>query len=478
MYDRKKLYSCKGSVKSLSIFRKKPIHDLIHKNKSGSIQLKQTLNGFDLILLGVGAIVGTGIFILPGTVAALHSGPAIVFSFVIAAIVCALAAMCYSEFASAVPVAGSAYTYGYVIFGEFIAWLLGWALLLEYGLAVASVASGWSSYLNAFLRGFHIEIPAAFSNSFDPANGTYINIPAILIVFLVAFLLTRGIKESTRVNTMIVFLKIGVILLFLIVGVFYVKPSNWQPFMPFGFSGVLNGAALVFFAYLGFDAVSSAAEEVKNPRRNMPIGIIGSLLVCTLLYMAVSVVLTGIASYKNLNVSDPVAFALQLIDQNWVAGVISLGAVIGMLTVILVMLYGGTRLVYALGRDGLLPKMMAEVSPKHHTPVKNTWIYSTIIAFFAGVVPLSRLAELVNMGTLFAFMMVSFGILFLRKNKEVSQEGFKTPFYPVLPIISTLLCLFLMTRLQPLTWLVCSIWFAIGLIIYFSYGKWHSQLNK
>lgn len=208
-----------------------------------------------------------------------------------------------------------------------------------------------------------------------------------------AFLLTRGIKESTRVNTMIVFLKIGVILLFLIVGVFYVKPSNWQPFMPFGFSGVLNGAALVFFAYLGFDAVSSAAEEVKNPKRNMPIGIIGSLLVCTILYMAVSVVLTGIASYKNLNVSDPVAFALQLIDQNWVAGIISLGAVIGMLTVILVMLYGGTRLVYALGRDGLLPKMMAEVNPKHHTPVKNTWIYSTIIAFFCrcgSFKPLSR----------------------------------------------------------------------------------------
>lgn len=446
--------------------------------KAAVYNLKKTLNGFDLILLGVGAIVGTGIFILPGTVAAIHSGPAIVFSFVIAAIVCALAAMCYSEFASAVPVAGSAYTYGYVIFGEFIAWLLGWALLLEYGLAVASVASGWSSYLNAFLKGFHLHIPTAISGSFDPANGTYFNLPAILIVFLVAFLLTRGIKESTRVNTFIVILKIGVILLFLAVGVFYVKPGNWQPFMPFGVSGVLNGAALVFFAYLGFDAVSSAAEEVKNPKRNMPIGIIGSLLVCTLLYVAVSVVLTGIVSYKDLNVSDPVAFALQLINQDWVAGIISLGAVIGMLTVILVMLYGGTRLVFALGRDGLLPKAMAEISPKYRTPVKNTWIYSVIIAIFAGVVPLSRLAELVNMGTLFAFMMVSLGIIFLRKNKDVSKSGFKTPFYPVLPIVSSLLCLFLITRLQPLTWLVCGIWFAIGLVVYFFYGKRHSNLNK
>ncbi|MBA3925481.1 amino acid permease [Listeria rustica] len=460
-----------------SLFRKKPLESLIH-NKSNSIHLKQTLGAMDLIFLGVGAIVGTGIFILPGTIAALHSGPAIVLSFIIAALVCALAALCYSEFSSAVPVAGSAYTYGYVIFGEFIAWLLGWALLLEYGLAVASVASGWSSYFKTLLAGFHINIPDAISGAFDPAAGTYVNIPAIAVVGIIAFLLTRGVRESTRVNAFMVILKISVILIFIVVGVFYVKPDNWQPFMPFGFSGVLNGAALVFFAYLGFDAVSSAAEEVKNPQKNMPIGIIGSLLVCTVLYIAVSIVLTGIVSYKDLNVADPVAFALQVINQNWIAGFVSLGAVVGMLTVILVMLYGGTRLIYAMGRDGLLPKSMAKIDEKTNTPIKSTWTYAIVIMFFAGVVPLNRLAELVNMGTLFAFMMVSIGIIFLRRNKSIASGGFKTPFYPVLPIVSFLMCLFLITRLSVATWIACGIWFLLGLILYFAYGRRNSTLNK
>ncbi|WP_163652097.1 amino acid permease [Listeria sp. PSOL-1] len=459
------------------LFRRKPIDTLLGQMSSHT-HLKQTLGAFDLMLLGVGAIIGTGIFILPGTVAAIHSGPAIVFSFIIAAVVCALAALCYSEFASTVPVAGSAYTYGYVIFGEFIAWLLGWALLLEYGLAVASVASGWSSYLNAFLSGFHIKIPHAISGSFNPAAGTFINLPAIIIIFLIALLLTRGIKESTRVNRVMVILKVSVILLFILVGIFYVKPTNWQPFMPFGFSGVLNGAALVFFAYLGFDAVSSAAEEVKNPKRNMPIGIIGSLVVCTLLYMLVSIVLTGMVSYTKLNVTDPVAFALQVINQNWVAGIVSLGAVVGMITVILVMMYGGTRLVYALGRDGLLPKSMAEINQKYKTPVKNTWTYATIVAVFAGLIPLDKLAELVNIGTLLAFMVVSLGIIFLRRKKDIASGAFKTPFYPVLPIVSFLLCAFLITRLSAATWTACGIWFVIGLVIYFAYGFRHSHLNK
>lgn len=476
MYDVNCNLIHKGDA-TMTIFRKKSIEELL-PNKSGHTQLKQSLGAFDLMLLGVGAIVGTGIFILPGTVAALHSGPAIVFSFVIAAVVCALAALCYSEFASSVPVAGSAYTYGYVIFGEFIAWILGWALLLEYGLAVASVATGWSSYLNAFLRGFHLEIPAAISGPFNPAEGTYINLPAIFIILLIAFLLTKGIRESTRVNTIMVILKVSVILLFIVVGAFYVKPANWQPLMPFGFSGVLNGAALVFFAYLGFDAVSSAAEEVKNPKRNMPIGIIGSLLICTALYMLVSIILTGMVPYTQLNVTDPVAYALQVINQDWVAGIISLGAVVGMITVILVMTYGGTRLVYALGRDGLLPKVLAEVDPKHKTPVKNTWIYASIVAVIAGLVPLGKLAELVNMGTLIAFMMVSLGILFLRRNKNIAEGSFKAPFYPVLPIVSFLMCGFLITRLASLTWIVCGIWFVIGIIIYFSYGKKHSSLEK
>lgn len=458
------------------LFRKKKIEELLQNN--GTIQLKKTLGAFDLILLGVGAIVGTGIFILPGTVAATHAGPGIVFSFIIAAIVCAFAGMCYSEFASSVPVTGSAYTYGYIVFGEIIAWLVGWALLLEYGLAVAAVATGWSSYLNSLLAGFHIVLPQAISGAFNPAAGTYMNVPAILIIFATAFLLTLGIKESTRFNTWMVFLKVAVILLFIGVGVFYVKPTNWEPFLPFGISGVFSGAALVFFAYLGFDAVSSAAEEVKNPQRNMPIGIIGSLLICTVLYVAVSMVLTGIVPYHALNVSDPVSYVMQMVHQDWIAGIISLGAVVGMMTVILVMSYGGTRLLYALGRDGLLPKSMAELSPKFKTPVKNTWIFALLVAFCAGFVPLSKLAELVNMGTLVAFTIVSIGVVYLRKNKNIPSGGFKVPFFPVLPILSFLLCLFLISQLSVLTWVACGIWFIIGLIVYLAYGRKHSEMNK
>ncbi|MCE4043248.1 APC family permease [Lysinibacillus fusiformis] len=461
---------------SKTLFRKKKIEELLQNN--GTIQLKKTLGAFDLILLGVGAIVGTGIFILPGTVAATHAGPGIVFSFIIAAMVCAFAGMCYSEFASSVPVTGSAYTYGYIVFGEIIAWLVGWALLLEYGLAVAAVATGWSSYLNSLLAGFHIVLPQAISGAFNPAAGTYMNVPAILIIFATAFLLTLGIKESTRFNTWMVFLKVAVILLFIGVGVFYVKPTNWEPFLPFGISGIFSGAALVFFAYLGFDAVSSAAEEVKNPQRNMPIGIIGSLLICTVLYVAVSMVLTGIVPYHALNVSDPVSYVMQMVHQDWIAGIISLGAVVGMMTVILVMSYGGTRLLYALGRDGLLPKSMAELSPKFKTPVKNTWIFALLVAFCAGFVPLSKLAELVNMGTLVAFTIVSIGVVYLRKNKNIPSGGFKVPFFPVLPILSFLLCLFLISQLSVLTWVACGIWFIIGFIVYLAYGRKHSEMNK
>ncbi|MFJ7744462.1 amino acid permease [Peribacillus sp. NPDC097295] len=458
------------------LFRKKSVNQLLQKH--GKVQLKKTLVAFDLILLGVGAIVGTGIFILPGTVAAQYAGPGIVFSFIIAAFVCAFAAMCYSEFSSSVPVTGSAYTYSYIVFGEIIAWLVGWSLLLEYGLAVAAVATGWSSYFSSLLSGFNILLPHEVSGAFNPDNGTYINLPAVLIIFLIAGLLTLGIKESTKFNTIMVCVKVAVILLFIVVGAFYVEPTNWQPFTPFGTSGVLNAAALVFFAYLGFDAVSSAAEEVKNPQRNMPIGIIGSLFICTLLYVALSLVLTGMVSYTKLNVSDPVSFAMQMVHQDWVAGIISIGAVVGMMTVILVMLYGGTRLVYSFGRDGLLPKVLCEVHPKRKTPVKNTWIFAILVALCAGFVPLDKLTELVNMGTLLAFTVVSIGVIYLRKNKDIPNEGFKVPFFPVIPILSFVLCIFLMTQLSAHTWIACSIWMIIGIIIYFAYGKKHSVLNK
>lgn len=457
-------------------FRKKSLQELLQKK--GRAQLEQTLSAFDLILLGIGAIVGTGIFILPGTVAAEHAGPAIVFSFIIAAIVCAFAGLCYSEFSSSVPVTGSAYSYAYVVFGELFAWIVGWVLILEYGLAVASVATGWSSYLSALLAGLQLHIPQALSGPFNPAAGTYINLPAIAIIMGTAYLLTLGVKESSRINTIMVFIKVGVIVLFLTVGVFYVKPDNWQPFMPYGTSGIFGGAALVFFAYLGFDSVSNAAEEVKNPQRNLPIGIIGSLFICTLLYVSVSLVLTGIAPYSQLNVSDPVSYVISLVGQDWISGLIALGAVVGMMTVILVMSYGGSRLLYAISRDGLLPKSMSQIDEKYKTPIKNTWIFAIAVSACAGFVPLAKLAELVNMGTLIAFAIVSIGILFLRRNKSIPSGGFKVPFYPVLPIVSFLLCLFLMTQLSPYTWMACGIWIIAGIAIYFMYGRKHSYMNE
>jgi basic amino acid/polyamine antiporter, APA family len=459
-----------------SLFRKLDVDKLLSKNKK--VQLPQTLTAFDLIILGVGAIIGTGIFILPGTVAALHAGPGIIFSFVIAAIVCCFAAMCYSEFSAALPVTGSAYTYSYIVFGEFIAWLVGWTLLLEYGLATSAVSTGWSAYFVSLLEGLNIHFPTALSAAYNPDAGTYINLPAILMVLAIAALLSIGMKESARLNKIMVFIKVAVILLFIVVGVFYVEPTNWTPMLPFGFSGVLTGAALVFFAYLGFDAVSGAAEEVKNPQRNMPIGIIGSLLVCTILYVIVSLVLTGVAPYTSLNVSDPVSFALQLVNQDWAAGIISVGAIIGMTTVVLVMMYGGTRLIYAFSRDGLLPKSMSDIHPKYKTPVKNTWALAIVTAVVAGVVPLDKITSLVNMGTLIAFTVVSIGVIFLRRNEKVQSTGFKVPFYPVVPIISFILCIFLITQLEVETFVYCGIWFIVGIIFYFAYGRKHSKLNQ
>lgn len=440
-------------------------------------KLKKSLGAFDLTMLGVGAVVGSGIFILPGEIASVVSGPAIVISFIIAGIACCLAALCYSEFASKLPIAGSAYTYSYYVFGEIFAWIIGWALLLEYGLAVAAVASGWSSYMQSLLAGFHVEIPKLIAGSYNPATGTYFDLLAFVVVIVIGVLLSLGIRESTRVNNIMVIVKLAVVVLFIVVGAFYVKPDNWQPFMPFGFKGIITGASMVFFAYIGFDAVSTASEEVKNPQKNMPIGIISSLFICTLLYILLSAVLTGIIHYDLLkDVSAPVAFALQAINQNWFAGLLSLGAIVGMTTVILVMSYGGTRLIYAMGRDGLLPKTFSKVN-SNNTPVVNTLIFATVMGIIAGLVPLTKLAELINIGTLFAFAMVSLGIFFLRNNKHIPDTGFKTPFYPVVPALSFLLCVYLIINLSGITLIAFAIWFVVGLIVYFSFGVWHSKLR-
>jgi basic amino acid/polyamine antiporter, APA family len=462
----------------MSLFRKKSITALIKEVGQKDITLKKELGAFDLTMLGIGAIIGTGIFVLTGVAAAEHAGPALIISFILSGLACVFAALCYAEFASAVPVSGSAYTYSYATFGELIAWMLGWVLILEYGLASSAVASGWSGYFQGLLSGFGIHLPKAISSAYDPANGTFVDVPAIAIILFITMLLTQGVKKSARLNTIMVVIKIAVVLLFIAVGVWYVEPANWTPFMPFGFSGVVTGAATVFFAYIGFDAVATAAEEVKNPQKNMPIGIIASLIVCTILYITVSAILTGIVPYTDLGVKNPVAFALNYINQDWVAGFISLGAITGITTVLLVMMYGQSRLFYAISRDGLLPKVFSKVDKKKQTPIVNQWITCVLVAFFAGVLPLNKLAELVNIGTLFAFMTVSIGILYLRKNKQASTTGFRVPFVPLIPILAFLFCGYLSLQLPAATWKSFGVWLVIGLLVYFGYGRRHSKLNQ
>ncbi|WP_129725785.1 amino acid permease [Ectobacillus funiculus] len=461
----------------MSLFRKKSIQTLLKESDNKGVGLKKELGAFDLTMLGIGAIIGTGIFVLTGVAAAEHAGPALVLSFVLSGLACVFAALCYAEFASSVPVSGSAYTYSYATFGELIAWILGWDLILEYGVAASAVAAGWSGYFQGLLAGFGIHFPTALTSAYNPEKGTFIDLPAILIVFVMTFLLTQGAKKSARFNTIMVIIKIAVVLLFIGVGVWYVKPDNWTPFMPFGFSGVATGAATVFFAYIGFDAVSTAAEEVKNPKRNMPIGIISSLAICTILYIVVSAILTGIVPYTELGVKNPVAFALNYIGQDWIAGFISLGAITGITTVLLVMMYGQTRLFYAISRDGLLPKVFSKVNSKTQTPLVNSWLIGLVVSFFAGVLPLSKLAELTNIGTLFAFIMVSVGILVLRKTQPNLKRGFMVPLVPLVPILAVLFCGYLVLQLPAVTWISFGIWLVIGLVIYFVYGRRHSNLN-
>ncbi|PYE49176.1 amino acid permease [Paenibacillus barcinonensis] len=455
------------------LFRKKPIASEGSENGA----LRRALGAMDLTTLGVGAIIGTGIFVLTGVAAAKYAGPGLVLSFLLAGIICAFAALCYSEFASTIPASGSAYTYSYTAFGEVIAWILGWDLILEYGFASAAVASGWSGYFQTLLSGFGLELPHALTSAFNPEKGTYFDITAAVITLIITFLLTRGVKEAARANGIMVAIKIIVVLIFIGVGVFYVQPANWHPFLPFGFSGVTAGAATVFFAYIGFDAVSTAAEEVKRPQRDLPIGIIASLAVCTVLYIVVSLILTGIVPYNMLNVSDPVAFAFEFVQLKGLSWIVSLGAITGITTVLLVMMYGQTRLLYSMSRDGLLSPVFSKVSGKSQTPAVGSWVAGIIVALFSGFISLGHLAELTNIGTLFAFAVVSLGIIVLRRNNPDLKRGFRVPLVPFIPILSALGCVYLMTRLAALTWITFFGWLIIGLIIYFVYGRYHSLLN-
>lgn len=462
-----------------SLFRKKDIvHDLLNKKTS----LPRTLSAKDLIIMGVGVIVGSGIFITPGIIAANYAGPGVILTYLLAALVCIGAAFCYSEFSSTIPLAGSAYTYSYSVYGEIVAWIVGWSLISEYLFAASSTAVSWSAYFRNLLAGFGIQFPKALQSAAGTAGNTggRFDIVAFVIVFIATVLLLQGMTESMKVNTIMVYVKIFVILLFVAVTVFYVKPKNYNPFLPFGVGGIGRGAAVAFYAFLGFDVVSSASEEVKNPKKNMPIGIIASLLIVAILYSLVSLVLVGAVNYKKLNVADPVSHALNLLNLNWVSGIVSLGAIMGMTTVLLVVIYGGTRLIFSFSRDGLLPKQFKNLSSKG-VPIRSTILVGLIAATCAAVIPIEKITELVNIGTLLAFAVTSIGVIFLRhsKNTRDLQPAFKVPFYPFFPLISFIACIYLMTQLQPFTWKMYAIWTAIGLIIYFGYGYRHSnEKNK
>ena len=458
------------------LFQTKPVAKLTECT-AGVHALKRVLTPFELVLLGVGAIIGTGIFVITGVVAANYSGPALVVSFIISGVVCAFAALCYAEFAAMVPVAGSAYTYGYASLGELLAWIIGWDLILEYSVSIAAVAVGWSGYVSTLLANAGLTLPAAFINPPGQAGGI-LNIPAILIIAVITLLLIVGVKESARVNNIIVLIKLSVILIFLYLASSHIRPVLWTPFMPYGWSGVLTGAAIVFFAYIGFDAVSTAAEEVNDPQRSLPIGIIGSLIISTILYIAVSAVLTGIVSYTTLNTAAPVAYSLQEIGIQWGSALVSVGALCGITSVLLVLLYGQTRIFFAMSRDGLLPRTFRELHPTFRTPAKVTLLVGTVTAIIASTLPLQSIAELVNIGTLAAFIIVALGILVLRYRRPEIERPFRCPFVPVVPVLCIVSCSILIYVLPLVTHLRFVIWLAIGLIVYFFYGRKHSRIDE
>jgi APA family basic amino acid/polyamine antiporter len=445
--------------------------------------LKKCLSAADLTLLGIGAIIGTGIFVLTGIAAAHQSGPAVVLSFVVAGIACTFAALAYAELAASVGGCGSAYGYSYAAFGELFAWCIGWTLLLEYGVAVAAVANGWSGYFHDALEAMGMGLPHALINA--PSHDGIVNLPAAVVVLILMMLLAIGVKQSANFNAVMVFIKLSTIAIFVAVAVFNINPDHWSPFMPFGWFGaspegkpigVLAGAAIVFFAYIGFDAVSTAAEEASDPQRDLPIGIIASLGICTIIYVLVSGLLTGIVPYQELGVSSPVAHALQLIGFKWASGLVAAGVIAGLTTVMLVLYYGLTRVIFAMSRDGLLPPFFAAVNERTHTPVRVIVLCGILMALIAGFVPLGDLAELVNIGTLFAFVMVCLGVVVLRIMHPDMPRPFRSPMSPLFPILGMLSCAMLMLALPFITWMRFVIWLAIGLVIYFAYSMRNSKL--
>lgn len=439
-------------------------------------KLKPCLTAIDVILLGVGAIIGAGIFVLTGIAAATKAGPAIVISYVVAGAACAFAALSYAELAAGIGGCGSAYGYAYAGLGEIIAWIIGWDLILEYSVSVATVAVGWSGYVNNVLMAFGVSLPNSLLTS--PFRGGICNLPAMLIIFIVAALLITGVKISARFNGLMVMIKLVVIALFIAIAASHITPSNWHPFMPFGWQGVMSGAALIFFAYIGFDAVSTSAEEVINPQRNMPIGIIVSLIICTLLYLVVAGLLTGIVPYQTLNVSSPISAALLHLGFRIAAGTIAVGALAGLTTVILVMYYGLTRIFFAMARDHLLPAFFSKLAVITRTPVRAIIMSGVVMMLFSAIIPMSDLAELVNIGTLFAFNLVCAAVIILRYTKPHLPRPFKTPFNPLVPGLGITFCTYLMFSLPMITWVRFFTWMILGLVVYFGYSRHRSLLAR
>lgn len=462
----------------MSLMRTKAI------DPNANMGLKRCLTAFDLTLLGIGCIIGTGIFVLTGVAAAQHAGPAIVLSFIISGTACAFAALCYAELAGAVGGAGSAYGYAYVGIGEIVAWIIGWMLVLEYSVATATVSIGWSGYFAKMLSSFAgIDLPAEWTSA--PSEGGICNLPAMLIVITLAGLLSWGVKESARFNGVMVIIKVATILAFIVIAAPHVNPDNWTPFIPervvdadghshYGFMGVTTAAALIFFAYIGFDAVSTAGEEAIKPQRDLPIGILASLFICTTLYIIVSGILTGVVPYKEIDLKAPVAAAMGSLGISWAQGLIATGAIFGITTVMLVLYYGLTRVVLAMSRDGLLPPGMASIHAKTQTPVKLILGSGVVIALIAGFFPIGKVAELVNLGTLGAFFLVCASVIVLRKTRPELVRPFRVPLVPLIPILGMGFCGWLMVSLPLMTWIAFAIWMSLGLVVYFVYGRDHS----
>ena len=501
----------------MDLFRRKSVTAL-QAEAFTDHSLKRALGALNLTMLGIGAIIGTGIFVLTGTVAALNAGPAVVLSFVLAGVASIFAALCYSEFASLVPMAGSAYTYGYATLGEIFAWIIGWDLILEYALGAVTVAIGWSGYVVSFLHDVGFDVPGALAaargtplievpgggwkavtdallqslaaRGVDPNTLPHVtavfNLPAVIIIAIVTTLLVIGIKESANVNNVIVFVKVAVVLLFIVGAAHAINPANWHPFIPpntgtrgeFGWTGVMTGAGIVFFAYIGFDAVSTAAQEAKNPQKDMPIGIIGSLLICTVLYIIVSGIATGVISYKELNVPDPIAVAADRAGLGWMSTLIKLGAIAGLSSVILVMLLGQSRVFYSMSRDGLLLQFVNKVHPRFQTPYVTSIVTGIAVAFVASLLTVREAGSLVSIGTLLAFVIVSAGVLFLRVREPSLARPFKTPLVWAVAPLGAISALYLMASLPWRTWERLIIWFVVGIVIYFAYGVRSSMLAK